>query len=278
MDFSLYFTQLSVGCIALLPVVPWRAVGRGYYVMMLAVGLGLLAVAWFFRAATLFAPTRDTQFSTLENGSLLLYAAYLTFALGALGSFVGGKGSAGSALTFWAAGFGVLAVVFDGFHAAQACVPRPAPDPLGGTIIVPSPQYMLLAGNFLSSTLLLGSGLTAMLLGHWYLVVKDLPAKPLRTMTLLFFGGLGARLAATVTAFLLDPEGGRAVAHRSFLFVLVYGLFSLGSPIGMSWMIWGTVRIRSTQAATGILYGVVAFLLMGEAAGRFVLIKTGFPL
>jgi hypothetical protein len=188
-----------------------------------------------------------------------------SFALGALAVFLAGRGDIGSALTWIAAVLGTLGVVAEGLKAAE-------------TTRSPAASGPLLAFNFLSGALLLGSVLSAMLLGHWYLVVKDLPVRPLKALTVLFFVALGARLAATGAAFALDPAGGRQVADRSFLFVLVYGLFSLACPIAMSWMVWGTVRIRSTQAATGILYGLVAFVLMGEAAGRFVLIKTGFPL
>lgn len=246
MDFSLYFLQLSVGCIALLPVVPWRSVGKGYYVMMLSIGLGLAFVAGLFRLET----------------PLVIYGTLVAVALG---SWWSAKGEWAWAITLFAAFKGVTTVLMDAARSVEFAHS-------------PAASIPLLGFNFLAGTLLLGSVLSAMLLGHWYLVVRDLPVEPLRRMTLLFFGALGARLAATVAAFLLDPVGGKAVADRSFLFVLVYGLFSLGSPIGMSWMIWGTVRIRSTQAATGILYGVTAFILMGEAAGRFVLIKTGFPL
>jgi hypothetical protein len=271
MDFSLYFTQLSVGCIGLLPVVPWRAVGKGYYVMMLAVGLGLLAVAGLFRADGLYPGLGPGMYA--GRMAFVMYAGLGILGLAALAAFLMGHGRLGAVATAAAAVCGALAVAADGSRAASISRDLAHPLPHGSGAIVP-----LVAFNFLSGTLLLGSVLSAMLLGHWYLVVKDLPVKPLRTMTQILFAALGARLAATVAAFLIDPEGGRAVAHRSFIFVLVYGLFSLGSPIGMSWMIWGTVRIRSTQAATGILYGVTAFILMGEAAGRFVLIKTGFPL
>jgi hypothetical protein len=257
-DFSLFFTQLSVGCVGLLPVVPWRSVGKGYYVMMLSIGLGLAAVAWFFRAAAV-------QRGVPAPWMAWSLPAYAVVVLAALIAFLVGRGEDGAWVTLGAVLLGVRAVLAGVGDVAEASRSPAASAPL-------------LIFNFLASTALLGSVLSAMLLGHWYLVVRDLPVEPLRRMTLLFFGALGARLAATVAAFLLDPAGGKHVADRSFLFVLVYGLFSLGSPIGMSWMIWGTVRIRSTQAATGILYGVTAFILMGEAAGRFVLIKTGFPL
>ena len=267
----MYFMQLSVGCLGLAPVVPWRSVGKGYYVMMLCIGLGLLPVAWFFRASA--AGPGFPAFGADPDGiTNLLLAACGVAGAAALLSFWFGTGAAGSRLTLAAALLGWAAVAADGVRMAS--LPRPAPLPP----LSPAASGTLLALNYLSGALLLGSVLSAMLLGHWYLVVKDLPVTPLKTLTFLLFGSLAARLAATVAAFLLDPEGGARVADRSFLFVLIYGLFSIGTPLAMSWMVWGTVKIRSTQAATGILYGVTAFILMGEAAGRFVLLRTGFPL
>jgi len=255
MDFSSYFAQIAAGVVGLCPVVPWRAVGRGYFVMMLSIALPLLALAGWFRGSA----------GGLGGAEAILFGAAGGLGLGSLLCFLAGRGAPGWHLVRAAALASWIAVAADGVRAA-------------GSAAGPAAEPALLAANFLAGALLLGSSLSAMLLGHWYLVVKDLPVEPLRALTLLFFAGLGARLAATVAAFLLDPAGGSAVVDRSFLFVLVYGLFSVGTPIGMSWMVWGTVRIRSTQAATGILYGVVAFVLMGEAAGRFVLGRTGFPL
>jgi hypothetical protein len=259
MDFSLYFWQAAVGVVALTPLVPWRAVGKGYHVMMLSVGLGLFAAGWLFRSPGPGAP---------PAGPPLLSAWWLlwgTLVLLTLAAYALGRGGPASIASLLAAGLGFAGLLLD----TTRVLPHTGSAAAG---------YFTLGFNFAAGALLLGSVLSAMLLGHWYLVVKDLPVRPLKTLTLLFFAALGARLLSTAAAFALDPAGGRAVLDRSFLFVLVYGLFSLGSPIGMSWMIWGTVKIRSTQAATGILYGVTAFILMGEAAGRFVLIKTGFPL
>ncbi len=268
MDFSMYFTQLSVGCLGLAPLVPWRSVGKGYYVMMLCIGLGLLPVGWFFRASS--AGPGFPAFGTDSDGVVnLLLAAYGVAGALALLAFWYGTGAAGHRLTLLAAGLGWAAVAADGVR--MATLPHQPP-------LSPAASGPLLAVNYAAGALLLGSVLSAMLLGHWYLVVKDLPVAPLKTLTFLLFGSLALRAAATAAAFLLDSPGGSRVVDRSFLFVLVYGLFSLGTPMAMSWMVWGTVKIRSTQAATGILYGVTAFILMGEAAARFVLLRTGFPL
>jgi len=265
-DFSMFFTQLSVGCLGLTPVVPWRSVGKGYYVMMLAIALALLPVAWLFRASTPGGfPAPGELALDARGATTVLFGAYGIAAMLALAAFLAWGGDRGFGITLVAAALGWAAVAADGVRAAGAAQ---------GPAAVPA----LLVGNYLAGAGLLGSVLGAMLLGHWYLVVRDLPARPLKALTGLLFAFLLARLAATGAAFALDPGGGATVVRRWAIPVIVYGLFSLGSPLAMSWMIRGTVAIRATQSATGILYGVVVFILMGEAAGRYVLIQTGFPL
>jgi hypothetical protein len=256
-DFSVFFTQLSVGILGLTPLVPWRAVGKGFYLTNLLVGLCLLPFAWFFRASSGLADNPGID--------LWLFLAYGILALAAVAVFWVGKGASGALLTTLAALTGWAAVAADGVRVA-ATASSPAASPV------------FLALDFICGAGLLGTVLGAMLLGHWYLVVKDLPVAPLRNLTLLLFAFLALRILLVAVAWMLDPTGLAAAAGGLPIIVIVRVLFGLGCPLAMSWMIWGTVSIRSTQAATGILYGVSVFVLMGEAASRFLLLKTGFPL
>src|SRR5207248_1405081 len=73
--------------------------------------------------------------------------------------------------------------------------------------------------------------------------------------------------------------------NRSVLainFYQVYGLFfwqrvvlGLALTLVLSIMTYFCVRIRSTQSATGILYVVVVFCLIGELIGRYLFLRTG---
>ena len=260
MDFSPFFLQLSVGILGLTVVVPWRAVGKGYYLVNIGVALAFLPVAWWFRA------------SAVPHGEVpTLGACYAAVATLALLVFWVGPGEHGFRAALLATLLGVAAVAMDGVRQAGLSAPAGhAPSPAG---VAP-----LVALNFLAGAGVLGSVIGAMLLGHWYLVVKDLPVAPLKLLTVLFFSFLALRLGLFGVAWAMDPEGLSRIASRGTVFLIVRVLFGLGAPLAMSWMIWGTVAIRSTQAATGILYGVVCFVLMGEAASRFLLIRTGFPL
>jgi hypothetical protein len=267
MDYSMFFTQLGAGILGLTPLVPWRAVGKGYYLMNLGIALGLLPVAWLFRRAAA-GEGWPALGADADGAATALFAAQGFLALAAVAAFVAGPGRAGAALTTAAAAAGWLGVLADGIRASGMA-------PGSGGPPSPAASAPLLACNYLAGAGLLGTVLGAMLLGHWYLVVKDLPVEPLKTLTVLLFVFLGARLGLALVAWRLDPAGAGSISPVP---LVVRGLFGLGAPIAMSWMIWGTVSIRSTQAATGILYGVSVFVLMGEAASRFVLLQRGFPL
>ena len=48
-------------------------------------------------------------------------------------------------------------------------------------------------------------------------------------------------------------------------------IFGVVVPIVLAGMIWSTVQIRHTQAATGLLYLAVVALLFGEFFSKFLL-------
>jgi hypothetical protein len=55
-------------------------------------------------------------------------------------------------------------------------------------------------------------------------------------------------------------------------------LFGVVAPIVLTGMIWSTVQIRHTQAATGLLYLAVVALLFGEFFSKFLLFSVSIPL
>ena len=104
--------------------------------------------------------------------------------------------------------------------------------------------------------LVLGSVTHGMILGHWYLNQARMPIEPLKEQTRVIFALLGlSALAGMVTrGELLEgvvPAGIMTYASSSY-----WGtwLFLLATTVGIMWMVWATVRERSTQSATGLLY------------------------
>ena len=79
----------------------------------------------------------------------------------------------------------------------------------------------------------------------------------------------------------LAASGTDLLSNFVLITLVFYGqrvLFGLVAPLTLSWMIWQTVKIRSTQSATGILYVAVVFVLFGELLSHYLLVSTGYPL
>ena len=55
-------------------------------------------------------------------------------------------------------------------------------------------------------------------------------------------------------------------------------IFGVVVPIVLAAMIWSTVKIKHTQAATGLLYLAVVALLFGEFFSKFLLFAVNIPL
>jgi hypothetical protein len=121
----------------------------------------------------------------------------------------------------------------------------------------------------ISSVALLGSVNLAMLLGHWYLVVRGMAIDPLKRLTI-------ATLAATIIKVLVVTiaiiAGGAwyEVAIRQGIFFWMHAGWGLLGPLLLYPMVWGTVKIRSTMAATGILYVDVVAVVIGEVLGAWL--------
>ena len=138
----------------------------------------------------------------------------------------------------------------------------------------------------LTSALLVGSAASAMILGHYYLVVLDLPITALRRLTVLLIVALGLR-AVVVAIALMGPihagyEDARLVASGLWsadgIFVWMRLLFGIAGPLSLVWFIWKTVEIRSTQSATGILYVQLFLVLAGELLAKHLRVFSGLPL
>jgi hypothetical protein len=147
----------------------------------------------------------------------------------------------------------------------------------------PGPVF---AASDLSSTLLLGAATAAMILGHWYLVVLDLPINALRRLTVALIAALVLR-GAVVGFALVGPvhagyDEARLVASGLWsadgVFVWMRLLFGIAGPLSLVWFIWKTVEIRSTQSATGILYVQLFLVLAGELLAKHLRVAAGYPL
>ncbi|MFL5327695.1 MAG: hypothetical protein ACJ8C4_02165 [Gemmataceae bacterium] len=154
---------------------------------------------------------------------------------------------------------------------------RPIVTPADGQAM---PHAILGAVDGVTSALLLGGALTAMLVGHSYLISPGLSMLPLNRIFALLTTSLGLRAALSGFAWWLWSDGGadHTVNADATYWLPVRWLVGLGAPAGFTLMAWLTARIRSTQSATGILYVVVICVFLGELIGLLLLRSTGLPL
>jgi hypothetical protein len=129
--------------------------------------------------------------------------------------------------------------------------------------------------------LFFGAVLLTMNLGHWYLVSRSLPFQLLARGAALFAGLAvlrGVLLAAAVAAN-PQPAGLEALLSldRDALFFLFRIVWGIAGPIALSWFIWRTAEMKSNQAATGLLYVALVFVLIGELLASYLTVATGFP-
>lgn len=149
----------------------------------------------------------------------------------------------------------------------------------------PYPLHIPLMINLGLSTLLMGFAMNAMCLGHWYLVQPKLSINELKRVCLVLvilivlrflFGTLGlyhtiqGKSEGEIYRYLLGNSQG--------IFVLMRWCWGLLGPLGLAYPIWATVKIRSTQSATGILYVAVLFIMTGEILSLYLASQFGIAL
>ena len=108
-----------------------------------------------------------------------------------------------------------------------------------------------------------------MILGHWYLVVRGMAIDPLKRLTIATLATSIVRIAV-VAAALCATGVWNEIAVRQGIFFWMRGGWGLIGPLLLYPMVWGTVRIRSTMAATGILYVDVVAVVIGEVLGGWL--------
>jgi len=148
-----------------------------------------------------------------------------------------------------------------------------------------SAGWLLCTAGSIGSALLLGSVTVSMILGHWYLVDTSLSIAPLKEGALWLMGAVAVRWLNVVTVLAREGWEVVRVTQAADVFYSTLGLFflfraitGLIAPSLLAGPIWQTVRMRSTQSATGLLYVALVLVLFGELIAQFLTFATGFPL
>lgn len=139
---------------------------------------------------------------------------------------------------------------------------------------------ILWAGNGASSAMLLGTTLTAMLVGHSYLISPGMSLQPL--LRTIQAGAIALVIRIVIAACGLwrwtELTPTYTLNNEVVLWLPIRWVVGLAAPPGFGCMAYSATRIRSTQSATGILYVVVICVFLGELLSLLISQQTGLPL
>jgi protein NrfD len=151
------------------------------------------------------------------------------------------------------------------------------------------PFLVLTVASFLTSAAMLGGACTAMILGHWYLVIPSMQVSHLQSIVRLHIASMAARVVvvgaavwfALATGYAANPVIGptfrRYIMTVDGIFFWQRILFGLAGPAVLSYLTWETAKIRSTQSATGILYVDFFTVVVGEVLAKYIVLATHVP-
>ncbi len=267
---TLFLTEAALGSVLAMSAVPVRAAGRLFFrygsaqsCTLILIGLGLGGVTGTG------TPTSRILFTTAAI--LLLVAA---------GLFHVQRARAASLLLFASVPPSLAGCLIDVWSIV----------PAGGAL-----ARLAWAGDAISASLVTGSVLMAMILGHYYLNIPGLSSVHLERLACLAMGAIAARACVLVVnvathrdaiapliSLLFDTSGAApwngGLDPFVIVLLLIQAAFGLGVPVVFAFMAWRSARIASTQSATGILYVALIMVIMGELAGRYVVTLTRLPI
>jgi protein NrfD len=258
----LFFSHLAVGIFLTLLVVSKDA-GVKFFRFNAGLAALLLAVGVIFRPSDDTGTLAQVAFAALmvSEAALVLYWATIGRALASIRPAILAVGGLA----------GLLAIV------AQA---------LAASSDRAITNQALTIASFLSSTALLGGACTAMVLGHWYLILPSMQVSHLQSIVKLHIASMVVRVAVVGAAVFFaiatwQPGLGPSFRHYIFsvsgVFFWQRVLFGLGGPALLSYLTWETAKIRSTQSATGILYVDFFTVVVGEVLAKYLLLATRVP-
>ncbi len=304
-------TEVSIGSVSVLVFLDWRnEVKRGFLISYALIYLALTGLTYAFQQGFAYPALLNTypQLDKAWTGYLTLPLLLFFLLLIPYNLFLWIDGRAGvdgkveqvkaeaqgqsrrisivrilrllSGIATVAAGLTMLLVM--------AMIFRPlAAVNLGGAITV---------AGFFASAFALGGVLTAMWLGHWYLVTPALSEKPLQFATTLVLVAILAQVLFTFTAGPTTAQVNQPTGHVSVTAPAtatpvpstsvkpanapvvtplstgaigwIHILVGFILPLVLTALAWKLIRDRSFQSATGMLYLVVVCTLAGEAMAR----------
>jgi hypothetical protein len=269
-SFLIFFYQIALGGLFALAGTPFLEIERAFYKSTAGV-LYVIALLGLWGRSHFYWYTLSSELRWITGLEVLFHLAFVIFFSCYMISLWGerqrfrARSFASCVLT----GLGALFLMTHSFYAAPFFSLE--------TVIYPA--------TFLLSSLLLGSVTVGMLIGHWYLIDTGQSLEPFIRIYKFFV----VALIAQSLLFVLTPvalyfmgtsqsQGGleRLWQHHSTLLVtrVIVGQVA---PLILAWMIWRTLLIPHTMAATGLFYIALLGVFVGEILGRQILALTFLP-
>ena len=130
------------------------------------------------------------------------------------------------------------------------------------------------------STLLAGSALAGMLLGHWYLVAPSLSFRPLRQAIYIILAAVAFQSAVLVAVVTTATPAARDQLLRTD-YALPFWLLVVGSGVvfttAVTLLTLHFARIRANQPATAMMYALIISVVMGVIPAHLLFFLTGAP-
>lgn len=134
---------------------------------------------------------------------------------------------------------------------------------------------------FGSGALLLGTALSGMLLGHWYLISPAMSFRPLRIAVWMVFAALAADAAVITAAVVAIADQNARSALLAGADAVAFWLLVVGSGVVFTALVNGLTlyfaRVRANQPATAMLYALIVSAAMGVVPAHLLYFLTGVP-
>jgi hypothetical protein len=127
-----------------------------------------------------------------------------------------------------------------------------------------------------TSGLLLGTTMAAMLLGHWYLNTPTMELAPLNRLIALLVAAVVARGIVCAAGLALQCKTSGLDSTQQLMVGLRWASGIVGAAV-LIWMARETLRIPNTQSATGILYVAVIATFLGELTSLLLSASLVYP-
>ncbi|HVO51090.1 MAG TPA: hypothetical protein VMV60_08870 [Thermoanaerobaculia bacterium] len=286
---ALVLLQLAAGVLVFTLLTPSRDLSGGFFALHGGIAAACLSLAWLVSGQGGFLLRKWSERGASAAGrvpgggleSLLTPEFLLALAVGgAVAATLVARVAAPPALLRSKKIFFLLSA----FSSFTLLISRTGVEPFASR---PALGAGWLAAGLVLGALLFGGVIWAMNLGHWYLVSKSLPFGLLvsaaeafallalaRTVLALVALGWLARTshgpAGDALADLVDPM-------RDGFFFGSRVLWGLAAPLVLAPFVVKTARMKSNQAATGLLYVAVVFVLVGELLAGYLTLRSGLP-